>query len=203
MANWSNVRLIAVGHERDLARLRRLARPYLAEARKPPAWTRRPRGAPFDPPDPLFSSDMIHGEGGDLFEGPVTRLPGDLVLVVYHFQSRNDDGVEHFCGVSTRFPTVRFLVVWGDPNGDSFGSAYVRKGKATLYELGDRRRTAIYSRWRREYGASPDDDDEAYAWDAFSEMMDVAERRWDACLHPRTSRGPRGRRSTRPARRQP
>jgi hypothetical protein len=201
MANWSNVRLIAEGYERDLATLRRLAKPYLAEARQPPAWMRRPRGAPFDPPAPLFTADMIHGEGGDLFEGPVTRLSGDLVRATYHFQARNDDGVEHFRDVSTRFPTLRFLVVWGDPNGDSFGSAYVRKGKATLYELGARRRSAIYSRWRRTYGASPDDDDEGYAWDAFSEMMDVAERRWDACIHPRTRRRTRGRQLMRRARR--
>lgn len=35
MSNWSNIRLIAVGRERDLNRLRRLAEPYLVEAAKP------------------------------------------------------------------------------------------------------------------------------------------------------------------------
>ena len=201
MANWSNIRLVALGPEGDVASLRRLARPYLAEARKPPQWMRRSPGKPFDPPDPLFRPDMMHGEGSDLFVlGPAERLSGHLMRDTYCFQGRNDDGVEHFCEVSTRFPNLRFVVVWADPNGDWFGSAYVRNGRATRYELGSRRRSAIYNHWRRKCGASLDDDD-WYAWDAYSEMMDVAQRRWETFILPRKKRRRSGRQRSQSARR--
>jgi hypothetical protein len=195
VANWSNVRLIVVGPPRHVERFRKLARPYVADAKKPPPWLRRGKRQVFDPPDPLFTPDMLHGEGGDLFEEPVRRIGRHRLRAEYKFQARNDDGVEHFSDVSLRFPDLRFLVVWGDPNADSFGSAYVRNGAVTAYEVGDRRRGAIYNRHRREYGREfPDDDDDLFEWDAFSEMMDVAENRWRSVLMPRQRRVSRSRR---------
>jgi len=197
MANWSNVRLIVFGPEPAVRGFRTQAHPYLVEARLPQARAFKAPRWPIDP-EPLFRDDMVRGEGRDLSEEPVEHLVGGMLRARYLFQARSDDGVEHFRAVSLRFPALRFLVVWGDPNADSVGSAYIRNGRAGVYEVGTRRRTAFYDRARRRWGRPVDDDaDDDYVWEAYSDMMDAAERRWRHYMPARkrrratrSSRGP-------------
>ncbi len=183
MANWSNIRLVVVGPEKEVVRFCAGAKASLPtrKSRLGVAARQLPSG-----PEPLFRSDMIHGEGGSLFEEPLVRLSRARAQVQYVFQVPNDDGVDHFRKVSRSFPSLRFVLVWGDPNGDSFGSAYLRSGRAAKYEMGSRRKTAIYQKTMRRFKAHEDDEDGSWEWDAFSEMMDAALRRWRTVLDVRT-----------------
>ena len=177
MANWLNIRLVAVGPDSEIARLRELAKPALTLARKKPVW-REDEAERDDAADAIFTSGMIHGEGADLSEEPLVRLVGRRAKANYWFQLANDDGVEHFKQVSLRFSALRFLVVWCDPNTDSVGSAYIRMGRAASYEMGTRRKAAMHTRARVQNGGLVDDENDFWVWEAYSEMMDAAERRW-------------------------
>src|SRR5687768_570233 len=135
MANWYNVRWIAVGPERDVRQLRAVARPFVLLARKKPSWADNNVDAREDRA-PLFTADMIHGEGGNLFEEPLVHLTAGRAQTQYGFQVAGDDGIRHFTEVSRKFLALRFLLVWADAY--SCGSAYVRKGRVGLYEMGNR-----------------------------------------------------------------
>ena len=104
MANWINARLIATG-PRDAV---------LAFA-----------AAAHDETKRVFRADMLIGEAAPLRRDRVERVAEGLYRKRYIFQVRNDTGEEHFTRVSKRYRRLSFVVVYGDPNGDCYGSALI------------------------------------------------------------------------------
>jgi hypothetical protein len=86
MANWSNIRLIAVGPQREIAGLRKIAKPFLALARKRWRLLSDPPLAASNPV-PLFSADMIFGECSHLIEEPTKRFVNGTVRAEHIFQT--------------------------------------------------------------------------------------------------------------------
>ena len=155
MANWINARLIATG-PRDAV---------LAFAAAAHVQTKR-----------VFRPDMLIGEAVPLRRDRVERVADGLYRKRYIFQVRNSTGEEHFTRVSKRYPRLSFVLVYGDPNGDSYGSALIARGERQEYVISARQARAV---WRKHRVTDEDDDDSRF-WEASWELMDLAEAHWTA-----------------------
>jgi hypothetical protein len=160
MANWSNVQLVIAGRSASVLRFSRLARVR---------------------PSSLFQPDMRQGEGGNLTSTRVAKLGSNLLKKAYSFQVRNDDGLQHFRRVSRRYPKLCFVLSYGDPNADDYGSYFILRGRARSYKLSDRLKEAVMAR-HGVTGDAEDDDDEWRFWDASSDLVDLAEAHWQKSM---------------------
>jgi hypothetical protein len=158
MANWCNVRLIIAGRRSEVLGFSRLARVR---------------------PSSIFKGDMLWGETAKLSSTRVERLRPNLLKKVYDFQVRNDDGLEHFRGVSRQHPALRFVLVYADPNGDEYGSYFISRGRARSYAVSDRQVEAVMA--KHNYTGADTDSEEDY-WGASFELMDLAEAHWQQSL---------------------
>jgi hypothetical protein len=153
MANWSNVRLTIAGRRPDVLAFSRLTR-----AR----------------PSAVFESDMLEGEAQELFSERAERLGRNLLKKVYKFQVRNGDGLKHFRLVSRQHPRVCFVLTYGDPNCDDYGSYFIFQGRARNHKLSARQKNAVMA----SHGVSNDSDEDWRFWEASWELMDLAEAHW-------------------------
>jgi hypothetical protein len=126
---------------------------------------------------------MWVGEGGDLWSERARVIGPDLRRKSYHFQIRNDDGREHFRGVSTRYPSLHLVLVnyWGLPSECS--SFLIHGGRSRAYRMPDELVNSILMKHGYDPDLDSDNDDEHMEnddkeWEASWEMMDVAESRW-------------------------
>lgn len=155
--NWCNVRLIIVGRRPDVLSFSRLARLR---------------------PSSVFEPDMLHGEGADLSSERIQcieTLGPDFAKKVYRFQVLADDGLEHFRRLSRKEGALCFVLVYADPNCDSYGSYFITQGRARRYEQPDRLKQEVMER----HGYTADSEEDWRFWEASSELMDLAERHWE------------------------
>ncbi len=173
MANWCNLRLVAIGRPVDVAPFRRAA-----GARRGRIDTRKSQ---------VFTIDMECGEGRDLEADGVSRFHGTLQRAVYLFQGCNDDHADHFREISRRFPRLALVLVFSDRNADAHGSYLFRAGRRRMWDVPERLKSQLLAAEYEAYGVvtdagtidydAPEADDAE--WDACWRMMDVAERHWD------------------------
>jgi hypothetical protein len=179
MANWLNVRLAVIGKYSQVHRLS--------------------RRTPVGRSSAIFDVSMLHGEGGDLSGERLKRI-GDLGRKVYRFQMRGDDGARHFRRVSRRHPTLSFIVVYCDPNGDERGSYLIEDGRSRRYVLP----SEAWVRMLDKHGYSDEQEDDLAYWEASWEAMDVCQAEWEELLLNRRRRLhstlPEGRRTACPSR---
>ena len=172
MADWYNLRLAVTGLPPDVQRFRRAA-----GALKGRIDTRR---------SDVFTQAMEHGETMDLEAEAPVRFHDHWKTVTYRFQGRYTDHVDNLRPVSGRFPTLAFVLTYGDAM-DSHGSYFLVGGAiAGHWDVPKRRARAIFRSnylahglrtWKQIYA----DYDEAY-WaeaEAGDEAMDLAARHWD------------------------
>jgi len=127
-------------------------------------------------PSCLFQPDMRQGEGANLTCTRVAKLGSNLLKKIYSFQVRNDDGLEHFRRVSRRYRTLCFVLSYGDPNGDDYGSYLILNGRSRSYKLSGRQKETVMAR----HGVAGDvDDDEWRFWEASSELIEMAAAHWE------------------------
>jgi hypothetical protein len=160
MANWSNVRLIVAGPRADLLHFSHLAKTQ---------------------PSSVFQPDMLEGESGELYACRARKIGPKALKKSYRFQMRNDDGHKHFRLISRQYPTLCFVLVYGDPNCDCYGSYFISRGRARNHELPGRVKEAVMAKHgvTEEY----DEDEDWRFWFASWELLDVAEGYWiDAVL---------------------
>jgi hypothetical protein len=159
MGNWCNVRLKIVGRRSDVLDFSRLA---------------RARASSF------FEPDMLQGEGQDLFSERAVRFRADYMQKVYKFQVCNDDGLSHFRRLSRRYPALCFVLVYGDPNEDRYGSYFIQRGRVRVHSLSYRQKKAMWTK----HGANDNGDfaEEYSFWDASWELMDLAEAHWEKAI---------------------
>ena len=153
MANWVNARLLADG-PRDAV----LA--FAAAAR--------------DEAKRIFTADMLVGEAMPVRRDRVERIADGVYRKRFTFQVRNGTGEEHFTRVSKRYRRLSFILVFGDPNTDSYGSALIARGEAQEYDVTERQTRATF----RKHRVTLDDEDEWRFWEASRELMDIAEAHW-------------------------
>jgi hypothetical protein len=153
MANWINARLIATG-PRDAVQA------FAAAAR--------------DEMKRIFRADMLVGEAAPMRQERIERLAGGGYRKRFTFQIRNDYGVQHFVRVSKRYRRLSFVLVFGDPNCDTYGSARIARGEAQEYVVAPRHARAIW----RKHKVTLEDEDEWRFWEASWELMDLAEAHW-------------------------
>jgi hypothetical protein len=158
MANWSNVRLLIAGRRSDVLCFSRLA---LAR------------------PSAVFESDMLAGEAQELFSERAERLDTNRLSKVYKFQVRNGDGIQHFRRVSRQHPALCFVLTYGDPNFDDYGSYFIFEGRVRKHNISNRRKAAVMA----SHGVTGKDDvddvdDDWRFWEASRELMDLAEAHW-------------------------
>jgi len=178
MANWCNLRLAVTGHAADLAPFRRAA-----GALTGPVYTDR---------STVFTPDMEQGEGGDLQAHGLERLAGELRRAVYTFQGRNTDHVDHFRGVSRRYPRLAFVLAVGDPTLPPDYSYLLRKGRQRRWSAPEPLYNELFAKHLRQNGLVPEDapvdvdtldfddpDVDLAYWDAAFELMEVAQAHWD------------------------
>jgi len=158
MANWTNSRLLVSG-SRDAV---------MAFA-----------AATHDPAKRVFRGDMLVGEASPLRRGPLERPGAGVYRKRYLFQVRNDSGLEHFGRVSRRYRRLSFVLVFADPNSDSYGSARIARGEMQEYDLSSRQIRAVW----RKHGVTDEDDDDWRFWEASWELMDLAEAHWTLRSH--------------------
>lgn len=167
MANWCNARLIVTG-PRDAV----LA--FAAAAR--------------DETKRVFRADMLVGEAAPLRRDRVERVGDGVYRKRFTFQIRNDYGLQHFTRVSKRHRRLAFVLVFGDPNVDCYGSALITRGEAQEYDVTPRQARAIW----RKHKVTLEDEDEWRFWEASWDLMDLAETHWT--LERSRARPPRQRR---------
>lgn len=155
MANWINARLIATG-PRDAV---------LAFAEAARDETKR-----------VFRADMLVGEASPVRRDRAERVEEGVYRKRFLFQVRNSTGLEHFVRVSKRNRRLSFVLVFGDPNTDSYGSALIARGEAQEYDVTARQTRAMY----RKHRVTDEDEDDERFWEASWELMDLAEARWTA-----------------------
>jgi hypothetical protein len=155
MANWINARLLVTG-PRDAV----LA--FAAAAR--------------DETKRVFRPDMLVGETSPARSDRVERVGDGVYRKRFTFQVRNSTGLEHFVRVSKRYRRLSFVLVFGDPNTDSYGSARIARGEAQEYDVTPRQIRAMF----RKHRVTLDDEDEWRFWEASWELMDLAEAHWTA-----------------------
>ncbi len=157
MANWCNVRLVAYGPKEAVAG-------FSEKARSRPSST--------------FRGDMLVGEARGPGAERMQRLGADSYRKVFLFQVRNDDGLEHFRRVSKRHRNLSFVLVYGDPNVDDYGSYLLKGGTARAYCLVEKQKEAVM----RKHRVTEEDDDNWRFWEASWELMDIAEARWTSSI---------------------
>jgi hypothetical protein len=165
MADWVTARLIATG-PRDAV---------LAFAAAAHDGTKR-----------IFRADMLVGEAMPLRRDRVERVSDGVYRKRFTFQIRNDYGIQHFARVSRRFRRLSFVLVFGDPNGDCYGSALIARGDAREFDVSPRQQRSIW----RKHKVTLEDGDEWRFWEASWELMDLAEAHWMAT----TTQSPPGKR---------
>lgn len=153
MANWSNARLLAVG-------TRHAVSAFSAKARKSPTT--------------IFRGDMLVGEAQGLRAERLERLDADRYRKVYRFQVCDDDGLVYFRRISERHPKLSFILVYGDPNMDAYGSYSLKIGLVKEFRVSRAQNHSVM----RKHGVGLEDDDEWRFWEASWELMDVAEAHW-------------------------
>jgi hypothetical protein len=153
VANWINARLLADG-PRDAV---------LAFA-----------AATRDEAKRIFRPDMLVGEAVPVRRDRVERVADGLYCKRFLFQARNDTGEEHFTRVSKRYRRLSLVLVYGDPNGDSYGSALISRDERQEYVISARQARVVW----RKHQVTDDDDDESRFWEASWELMDLAEAHW-------------------------
>jgi hypothetical protein len=153
VANWINARLIATG-PRDAV---------LAFAEAARDETKR-----------VFRAGMLVGEATPLRRDRAERVADGVYRKRFVFQVRNSTGEEHFTRVSKRYRRLSFVLVYGDPNGDAYGSALIARGERQEYVLSARQARAV---WRR-HKVTLEDEDEWRFWEASWKLMDLAEAHW-------------------------
>src|SRR6185503_14105651 len=171
MANWCNLRLLVTGLPDDIKPFRRAAGAL--------------SGRIDIKRSTIFTEEMEYGEGRDLEAEGVSRFRRRFQCAKFVFQGRNDDYADHFRMISRRFHRLAFVLVYSDPNADSHGSHLLRNGRQRWWNVPSRMRETIVRRQYIRNGAVDDKGDVDYDaeqaddadWDAFFEMMDVAERK--------------------------
>ncbi len=181
MANWCNARLVVAGRRAEVVRFARLVR-----AR----------------PSAVFRSDMLVGEVDPLRPVRLETLAGGLARKTYLFQIRNDDGREYFSGLSSRFPTLHFVLTYFDPHAPPYaGSFLIARGRSRAYQVSDELFEAVMD--KHGYTDDADEEDDWRFWEASFELMDRAQAHWDAALRraldaQQAARGARVARRARP-----
>src|SRR5262245_57356771 len=135
MAKWCNARLIVVGQRSVVLHFSRQAR------------TR---------PSSIFKPDMLIGETQELFSERIEAWTPKISRKKYVFQVRNDDGRDHFQELSQWFTSSWFVLVYGDPNVDQYGSYIIRQGRCQSYCVPDKLKMDMM----RKHGAEDIKDDE-------------------------------------------
>jgi hypothetical protein len=153
MANWVNARLLVDGR-RDAV---------LAFAAATRDKTKR-----------VFTADMLVGEASPPRRDRVERLGDGLYRKRFTFQVRNDTGERHFTRVSKRYRRLSFVLVYGDPNSDTYGAARIARGELQDYVVSARQARALW----RKHKVTLEDEDEWRFWEASWELMDLAEAHW-------------------------
>ena len=159
MANWYPVRLIVVGQRSAVLH-------FSSQARARPS--------------SIFKPDMLIGEGQELFSERIERWTPKISRKKYVFQVRSDDGRDHFQELSRRFTSPWFVLVYGDPSGEQYGSYIIRQGRCRSYSVPDKLKIAVMRKHGAEY--IEDDEDDWRFWEASWELMDLAQAHWDGLL---------------------
>jgi hypothetical protein len=145
MSNWCNITLVVAGRKPAVAKFTRQARIH---------------------PLQVFSSDMLDGETMKLHASRMVRLKTRWYHKRYRFQVRNDDGISHFQRRSRSYPSLTFLLAYGDPNAGETGSAYICRGRAKRFVFSG----AAFENFLFQQGLPKNCDDPDYEWkywDAF------------------------------------
>jgi hypothetical protein len=153
MANWVNARLLADG-PRDAV---------LAFG-----------AATRDETNRIFRADMLVGEATPPRRDRVKRVGDGIYRKGFVFQVRNDTGERHFTRVSKRYRRLSFVLVYGDPNSDTYGAAHIARGELQDYVVSARQAHAVW----RKHKVTLEDEDERRFWEASWELMDLAEAHW-------------------------
>ncbi len=119
---------------------------------------------------------MLEGEAQELFSERAEHFGADLLKKAYKFQVQDDDGLDHFRGVSRQYPTLGFVLVYADPNSDDYGSYFISQEKFRRHRISDPQKIAVMN--AHGVTGDGDDDDERRFWDATWELMDIAEAHW-------------------------
>jgi hypothetical protein len=187
-----NGKLLVAGPVAELRRFVEAAR------EKPVPGERRRRGQALNPLSfgsllPLGdeSPEGYYGtpseEPWDVWGDEPTTVRKGLLRVVYGFQTKWAPPGYWVVHVSKRWPTLRFVLGYVEPNTDMAGSIYARAGKATEYTMGARRKAAIYAELRRRFNVKDtDDEDQDRLLEAEIEgdwkVMDCVIARWERIL---------------------
>ena len=127
MANWSNAHLIIAGPSRRRTRISAV-------------WPQR--GLP-----PFLSRTCCVAKTQKLTsERSKAAWLGTFRRKLYRFQVRNGDGLQHFRRLSRRHLSLCFVLAYGDPNGDDYGSYFILKGRARAYSLSAQQKEAVMRR---------------------------------------------------------
>lgn len=117
---------------------------------------------------------MLVGEAQELLSERMGSWTNGVWRKIYKFQVRNDDGCEHFRSVSRRYRGLWFVLVYGNPNGDAFGSYLIRLGRARHYRVPRELEIAVMAR----HSVSDESGEGWRYWEASWELMDLAEVQW-------------------------
>jgi hypothetical protein len=129
---------------------------------------------------------MLQGEAQDLFSERAAEVGPNLLKKVYTFQVRGDDGLSHFRSISRQHPDLRFVLVYGDPNCDDYGSYFLIRGRARSYRLSDRQKAKVMVKHGCADDAGGDTDEGEFGfWEASWELMDLAETHWSGLVFQR------------------
>ena len=128
-------------------------------------------------------------------EGPAEVRRG-LFSVTYGFQTALSPPADWLFTASATFPSLVFVLGWLEPNLDMTGSVIAGLGSTRSYELGRRRKGAIYrkhqrrwAKWVEQGEVSEDNDIELFSdWEADDEVMDVLVARWAKVVQNRVRR---------------
>jgi hypothetical protein len=161
MANWCNARLIAVGPRERVEAFAAIARHDAAR---------------------IFRADMLVSESSPVRRDRTERVADGTYRKRFYFQVRYDTGLQHFVRISKRHRRPSFILVFGDPNVDEYGSALISRGKARQHTVTRRQADVIW----KKHGVDEnlDDEDEWRFWDGFADLMDLAEAHWTPVLAP-------------------
>ena len=114
MANWCNLRLSVFGLPDEIAAFRKAAG--------------RAKGRINTEKSTVFLPEMERGESGDLTAYEPERFGRRFQRVEYTLQGRNTDHADHFRDVSERYPSLAFVLTFGDPNADAHTAAIYSSG---------------------------------------------------------------------------
>ncbi|HUS23237.1 MAG TPA: hypothetical protein VMZ66_14630 [Aeromicrobium sp.] len=126
----------------------------------------------------IFTADMLAGEATPSRRDRVRRVGDGIYRKGFTFQVRNDTGERHFTRVSKRYRRLSFVLVYGDPNSDTYGAARIARGELQDYVLSPRQARAVW----RKHKVTLEDEDEWRFWEASWELMDLAEAHWTSRL---------------------